>query len=175
MASNKIDQPITCAVISPAVGGRSCIAQAKPALREQNRRKGARNQQRVIEPGMKKFDVAMWLDDPTVDRVKHAAQHAQRVKDISKPPHNNARIIMPKPNANSTLRRMIFDKIMRESISFTQPMSNAIHQANCDSDPCITRGVGCNLPDSASPCEGLSGIRLAKNKMRVSGNRSRYP
>jgi hypothetical protein len=44
-------------------------AQTEPALRQQNRRKGAGNKQYVVEPVMKENDVTMRLDQPAIDRL----------------------------------------------------------------------------------------------------------
>jgi hypothetical protein len=90
------------------------VAQTEPALHEQNRWKRARNQQQIIEPGMKENAVAMRLDQPPIGRIKQAANQAQRIEDIPKPPHNKARITKPAPKLSSTLSKTTFEKITRE-------------------------------------------------------------
>lgn len=118
-------------------------SQTQPALRQQDRRQRARNQQRVIEPGMKENDVAMRLDQPAIGRVKRATNQAQRIEDIPKPPHNKARMIKPKPNASSTLSKMTFKKITGVRLAHRTVLCPALRQKNKEVQPRInTDGHG---------------------------------
>lgn len=91
-------------------------AQTEPALQEQDRREGAGNQQSVIEPRMKKNDVAMRLDQPAIGRVKQAANQTKRIEHISKAPHSNAKMSRPKPNPSSNFSKKTFEKITEGKI-----------------------------------------------------------
>ena len=89
-------------------GGREIVrAETQPALRHEQRRQRARDEQSVVEPEPKQSEVRVWFDAPAVQRVECAAAHAERIERIAEALHSNAR--MPKPNAapNSSLKVMI--------------------------------------------------------------------
>jgi hypothetical protein len=46
----------------------------QPAMHKQERRQGARNKEDVIEPGVKKNNVAMRLYQPTISGIQPAAE-----------------------------------------------------------------------------------------------------
>src|SRR5665213_1452037 len=101
-------------------------AQSKPALNQQKRRKGAGNEQQVIEPAMKENDMTMRLDQPSIRRIKQATNQTEGIKDITKSPHSSARMTRPKPNPSRTFNKRTFEKIT--AIKYIQP-------ANCPDRP----------------------------------------
>jgi hypothetical protein len=65
----------------------------------------------IVEPIMKKSDVAVRLDPPPVRRVQRATEQKERIEDKSKPLHNSAGMINPKPNPGNNFSRKTLVRI----------------------------------------------------------------
>jgi hypothetical protein len=85
-------------------------------MHKQERRQGARNKENVIEPRMKKNNVAMRLYQPAISGIQPAADEKKRIKNVSEPPHNNARIMRPNPKPSRTFNSRILVKITPENL-----------------------------------------------------------
>lgn len=79
-------------------------AQLQPTIDLEQGRQRARNEEQVIEPKSEEGNVSVWLNSPTIERIKRATHHAQRIEYVTKPLHSRARIAMPKPVANRTFK-----------------------------------------------------------------------
>jgi hypothetical protein len=81
---------------------------------------GAGNGKNVIEPGVKKLNVTMRLDQPAIRGIQRAANQKERIKNISEPPHNSAMIMRPNPKPSKIFNSKILDKITPKSQSTSQ-------------------------------------------------------
>ena len=84
---------------------RIMLTQSKPAMREQQRRKRAWNQERVVEPIVQERRGQMRLEDKSIQRIGRACAQKERIAQIPEPFHSKARIRMPKPIANAAFER----------------------------------------------------------------------
>jgi hypothetical protein len=99
-------------------------AQTQPAMSQQQRRQGARNKQHVVEPIMKKRNVAMRLDEPAIGRVQRATGQKKRIENVAESLHSRARIIKPKPKPSNNFNSKTFVKITGFSLSPAGQMSS---------------------------------------------------
>ncbi len=76
--------------------------QPEPSVDLEQHRKRARDQQAIIEPIVEEPAVDERLYQPSVGRIHSATCQEQRVAEISKAPHSNARMISPNPNPSKT-------------------------------------------------------------------------
>lgn len=96
-------------------------SQPQRAMRQQQRRQGARNEESVVEPRMEKLNVAMRLDPPAIGRIQPATHQKKRIKNVPEPPHNKARMIRPKPKPSNTFSSRILDNITQLFCPVSKP------------------------------------------------------
>jgi len=100
-----------------SAGGRPVVAaQAQPAMRQEQQRQGAGNQQAVIEPIVEESDMAMRLDEPAIERVQRAGNQEKRIENVTESIHKRARIIKPKPKPSNNFNKKTFVKITPRKI-----------------------------------------------------------
>jgi hypothetical protein len=98
-------------------------------MREQHRWQGAGDQQDVIKPVVKEGDFAVRLDQPAIERIKAATEQEEWIKDVSKPFHSSAKMIMPKPKPNNTFKMRTFPKSMERAYAPVVRLSRICRRA----------------------------------------------
>ena len=71
----------------------------QPAMDLQQRRQRARNQEQIIEPEPKEWEVREWFKAPPVQRVEPTTRQTKRIQRVTEFFHRSARMAKPKPNA----------------------------------------------------------------------------
>ena len=79
-------------------------SQPDPALKLQQRRQGAGNQQQIVEVATKKRAVDTRDDGPAINCIERTSQKKQAVPPISERFHSNARITSPNATATAIFR-----------------------------------------------------------------------
>ena len=121
-------------------------------MHKQERRQGARNKEDVIEPRVKKNYVAMRLDQPAINGIQRAADEKQRIKNVSEPPHNNARIMRPNPKPSKTFNSRILVKITPAESPNHQVLSNKNRDrfdVSCKTVPILTFALSPTCKEAA--------------------------